>query len=281
VSLEFITPLTESLDELPRTLEELHSSKEFADVAKSLAETLARTAAPAIVNPEPLSMSSVFSVVSINKLQPDLKAAQIVEHLGPRLAMALRTSEDPVGSSEILRTLSPYITYSDEDIVFVSPRVAIVFDETASEVIDVFELANVQFLELSYIDHRLDRVLLSLYDDPSQKAGWFGLRLSNPFERQARRLHTISLDSTILVDRVEQIFKFATDSYLVQIHELCVQKMFLQQLSRAVDRKLSTIRSIVNDQRDLASSIRMEFLEWIIIILIFIGTVPVIFQYFK
>jgi hypothetical protein len=48
-----------------------------------------------------------------------------------------------------------------------------------------------------------------------------------------------------------------------------------------VDRKLGTIRSIVNDQRDLASSIRMEFLEWIIIILIFIGTVPVLFQYFR
>ncbi len=277
LSLEFIAPLSENFEKLPELSASIHSNKDFLTAAKKIAESILETARPAVVNADFFSSPSVFSVVNIQRLSQATNFQSIQSNLGPVIAKILRLSDEPIGTSEIMRTLSPNVTYSDDDVVFASSRAAVIFDETSSEVIDIIELANVQALELSFIDGRLDRTIQSLYEEPNQGEGFWS-RFTSLSDRLTKRLHMTSLDSTILVDRVEQMFKFATDSYLVQIHELCVQKMFLKSFSSAIDRKLQTIRDVTNDRRSLSSTSRMEFLEWIIIILIAIGTAPSIWQ---
>ncbi len=111
-----------------------------------------------------------------------------------------------------------------------------------------------------------------------QKHNWFyrfWTRLFNLSELNLKALNTIHLDSLIIAERVEQSFKLASDNYLTRIHELCVNTMFLRVLSDGIDRKLSAIRDISNDIQDRDANIRMETLEWIIIILILIGTIPI------
>ena len=273
LSLELICPLNHHLTELPRLAADLQNSKELLAESRRLAEEIHSIAKPAIVNPDLFPTPSIFTVFNIRRLNTVTRVQTVIDTYGPLIAKTLRLSDEPIGQSEVNRTLNPHITYSDEDIVFTSANVAIVFDETSAEVIDVFELANVQSLELRFIDARLDRTLQGLYEETEQKRSAWGT-LPNIFETQSRRLNTIHLDSTIIAERVEQSFKFANDSYLVRIHELCVQKMFLNSLSRGIDRKLQAIRDINTDQRDRASSIRMEILEWIIIALIGFDVIP-------
>lgn len=279
ISLEFICEMKDRTEDLPRIGMEIHNSTELVAVAQKLAQKIYEIAKPSIISGDFLGMPSVFVVFDINQWTQKTRSQDLKESIGISIAKTLRLSEEPIGQAEIDRTLNPSITYSDDDIVFCSSNVALVFDETSSDVIDIFELLNVQTLELRLIDSKLDRSLQSLYEE-TEKAHSVWSQFFNLFDTKSRKLNTIHLDSTIIVERVEQSYKFATDSYMVRIYELGVQKMFLNRFSLGIDKKLQAIRDIITDQRDRASSARMEVLEWIVIILIAVDVVPKLISIF-
>ncbi len=277
ISIELTCPIDTKIEELPRLSMEIHASKELLSEARKVAQSVFEKAKAAIVSPGFFPNPSVFSVFNIQRLNQQWTYTSVVEKLGPIIAQTLRVSDEAIGSVEVQRTLNPYITYSDEDVVFTSSNVAVIFDETSSEVVDIFELLNMQFLELKFIDARLDKTLQELYDESDQNRNFFKL-LSDVIDRSANRLNTIHLDSTIIVERVELSFKFANDSYLVRIYELCVQKMFLNSYSQGIERKLRVIRDIMTDRRGRANTLRMEVLEWLIVVLIAVDVVPNLFK---
>jgi hypothetical protein len=268
ISLELTAELTETLEDLPSLLKEVHTSEVVIQEIREMAQMIFNQVKPAVVRPSFFQTPAMYSVVNIQELDQPLTAEQIQNDLGPIISKVLRISDEPIGRLEIERTLSPFVTYSDQDVVFASSQAAFVFDETSSEVIDIFELANMQSLELKYIDAKLDMTLQSLYEENDESESTFFKKFLNIFDRQFKRLNTIHLDSTIVAERVEQSYKFAADSYLVDIHELAVKKMFLNSFGRAVDRKLEAIREVLSDLRSKVQSRRTESLEWIIIALI-------------
>ncbi len=280
LSLEFFTEISEDFDRLPHLSAAAQNSPELLRMSSELAQKLSEQAAPAILKRDFFPVPSVFTVFNIRKLVENMSADELISEVGVNLAKTLRSSDEAMGESEIDRTLRPYVTYSDTDAVLASSQVAIVLDETSSEVIEIFELANVQSLELRFLDAKLDGSLQDLYED-NEKSKKLGSYLWTIFESRSRKLNTIHLDTTIVAERVEQSYKFASDSYLVQILDLAVNKMFLSSFGNSVRRKLAAIRDIFIDQRDRASSLRMEILEWIIIALIAIEVIPFIVSLFK
>jgi len=278
ISLEFMGGL-ENIDfnELPKLGAAIQNSTAVLATAREIAVAVFEQAKPALVNPELSRPVSLYTVFALRAHDGPPHVDGIVRLMGPVVAQTLLGSEERLGEKELERALNPYVTYSDQDVLFASTNMAVLFDETASDVVDIFELANAQSSELRYIDARLDRALQSLYEEnDNQPTLW--QRLTNVFEAQLKRLNTMHLDSTILVDRVENSFKFAQDSYLVQIHELAIQKMFLGSLLKGIERKLGAVREVVSDLRDRASTNRMEILEWIVIILIAIEVVPALLK---
>lgn len=277
ISLEFMCTLEDfEFNALPQLAAAIQSSK-IMTKARETAETVFNQAKPALVNGELARPYSLYTVFAVQNHEGPSSADAIVRELGPLVAQILRTSEERIGESELERALTPYVTYSDQDVLFASTTTAVLFDQTASDVVDIFELANVQSSELRFIDARLDRALQALYEDNEGKPTLWH-KLTNVFEAQLKRLNTMHLDSTIVVDRVENSFKFAQDSYLVQIHELAIQKMMLGSFLKGIERKLGAVREVVSDLRDRASTTRMEILEWIVIALIAIEVVPALLK---
>ena len=277
ISIEFTTPNPLPLEGYPEFTSQILASGEIPRNAASIVERIFVSVKEAIVNPEISFITSTFVVHAIESLVPKVLANEIPEQVGTLVAQTLRTSTEAIGRTEMLRTLSPQITYSDNDSVFASSNVAIVFDETASVVADIFEFVNVQSLQLRIIDSRLDRSLNALYEDNGARSSMFR-RVGGLFEPQSDKLNTLHLDSNIIMERVDQSFKFSPDSYLVQVHELASQKMYLSSLIQGISRKLVVIRDIVTDLRDKATSTRMEILEWIIIVLIAVEMIPVFYK---
>jgi len=280
LSLEFICELTEKVVELPNLAIEVSHSKELLLSAQRVAEDIFRQAKAAVVSPDFFPTPTQFNVFNIRGLVPRLTTDQITQDLCIPIAQTLRQSLEPIGKVEIDRTLNPSVTYSDDDIAFVSSTGALVFDETSNEVIDVFELLNVQSLELRIVDAKLDKSLQNLFDESEAHHKSYK-RFFDFFDPQSRKLNLLHLDSTILVERVEQSYKFASDSYLVRIYELCIQRMFLKVFSAGIDKKLQVLRDVITDQRDRASTRRMEIIEWIVVILIAVDVVPKILAFFK
>lgn len=281
LSLEFICEIQESVGTLPGFVLEVQNSKELKAVAQKIAEDIFKISKPAVMAADFFATPLLFTVFNIRELSPRIPTEALLrESLGVTIAQTLRSSLEPIGQAEIDRTLNPSIAYSDDDTVFVSSNVAVIFDQNSNEVIDVFELLNVQSLELRFIDAKLDKTLQSLYEATEQREhGW--RKLIDLFETQSRKLNSIHLDSTIIVERVQQSYKFATDSYLVRIYELCVHRMFLTLFSTGIDKKLQVIRDIINDRRDRATSVRMEVIEWIVVILIAVDMLPKLFSILK
>lgn len=278
LSFEFVCPLRSTVDDLCELAAHLEHSDDLIESAKRLAKDIFVLVKPAIIGPELYPVPSVHYVFNIEKLDGDYSSEQIVAKLGTTIAKIMKASTEPIGDNEVKRTLQQAVGYSDRDLVFVTTKNAIIFDEDGLDTVDILELANVQSLELRLIDSRLDRALVTLYETNARKKSLFkrvGSRLFNLSELNLRALNTIHLDALIINERVEQSFKLASDNYLARIHELCVNTMFLQVLSDGIDRKLAAIRDISNDIQDGEGNLRMETLEWIIIILILIGTIPV------
>lgn len=265
LSLEFTCSLNEDVKHYPHIISQLHSSSEFLKMANDVASSVFRIATPAIVSPSFFKTPSTYIIVNL----PDASSSadEIIEQKGEQIAKMLRMSDEPIGAKEIKRALNPFVSYSDNDFVFASSSVAVVFDDTCNEVIDIFELANAQSMELKYIDARLDNTLQLLYEENEKNTSFFS-RIVHLFDSQFKRLNTIHLDTTIIAERIEQSYKFAADTYLVDIHELAVNKLFLHDFNKSVSRKLQSIRDIMSDLRDKAQNTRMEILEWIVILLI-------------
>ena len=278
LSIEFMAPLeTNDLQDLPRLANALHNSGALASKARELADSVSKRAHPALVNAEVARASSLFTVFNIQSHTGPVLVDDLIEQHGPQLAQVLRGSEESIGFTEERRTLSLSVTYSDQDVVFASTNAALIFDETSSDVVDIFELANAQAVELRYIDARLDRALQALYEE-NEKRPSLWQRMTNVFELQIQKLNTMHLDTAIILDRVDNSFKFAQDSYLSQIHELAIHKMFLKTFLQGIDRKLTSVREISSELRDRATQSRMEILEWIVIVLIAIEVIPALLE---
>jgi len=278
LSFEFVCPLHRSFEVLPELADHLEKSDSLVEAARRLAGEIFSIIRPALTGADLFASPSIHYVFNIEELSEELSSEQIITRLGTTIAKTMKASTEAIGANEVKRTLQQVVGYSDRDLVFVTTKNAIIFDEDGLDAVDILELANVQSLELRFIDAKLDRTLVSLYETNSRKRGWLkrlGSRLVNLSDLNLKSLNTIHLDSLIIAERVEQSFKLASDSYLTRIHELCVSTMFLRVLSNGIDRKLSAIRDISNDIQDGEANLRMETLEWIIIILILIGTVPV------
>jgi hypothetical protein len=284
LSLEFVSSLEGSFDQLPGYAEELETSPALIAAATKLAEEVFRVIKPAIVNPEFYRNPSSHFVFAIQEMNRTLSFDETRDILGKEIAKTLKASAEPIGANETKRTLQQVITYSDNDVVFVSSISGVIFDEDPDETIDILELANMQILELRFIDSRLDRTLMILYEEETSKREGFFHKFFSIFKQgssdiSARRLNMIHLDSLLIAEKVEQSFKLASDNYLAQIHEVAVNAMLLRALSKGIERKLGNLRDIVNDIHGRQSGTRMELLEWIIIILILLGTLPALLAF--
>ncbi len=159
LSFEFVCPLKASFDVLPELAEHLEESPDLIEAAKRLAREIFSVIKPALAGAELFPSPSIHYVFNIEKLSEDLSSEQIVSRLGTTIAQVMKASSEPIGVNEVKRTLQQVVGYSDRDLVFVTAKNALVFDEDGLEAVDILELANVQALELWFIESRLDRTL--------------------------------------------------------------------------------------------------------------------------
>ncbi|MBP7843187.1 MAG: hypothetical protein KA116_00080 [Proteobacteria bacterium] len=279
ISVELKTTLSDDFSELPHMAEAIVHSRDLLHAGREILQQIFKKASPAIIKPDAFPEPAVFTLFHIQELTEEIKVDKVIELMGAELAHTMRSSMESMSQNEAVRSLGTFVSYSDFDAVFCSENVGLILDqEETEEVLDVFELANVQLVELGFLDKTLEKVLMNLYEEKEQQKNIFK-RVFRSSEREAEKLNSVHIDATLIMERVEQGFKIAQDPYLVRIHELCVQKRYLSSLVKALDRKLVAIRDIFSDQRSRTSNLRMEIMEIIIIVLISLEFLPMLERY--
>jgi hypothetical protein len=163
--------------------------------------------------------------------------------------------------------LSRIVTYYEDDLTVITWNAAIIFGTNMEDVLTVLELANVQLLELRFLDGRLDRTLDRSYEILGQRRSW---RMRIPGASRADLVHVgqMQVDAAILFERVSNALKLLGDQHLARVYRLASQRLRLDEWAAVILRKLEVADSIYTKLDDRASSERMELLEWIIVVLI-------------
>jgi hypothetical protein len=192
------------------------------------------------------------------------------EH-APQLAQILRAEPRTLSDDEVTDALSHRISYSEDDLVIVDWNAALVLDSDADDILTVLEFANVELLEMRFLDQRLDDALTQAYERLARRPR---ARLS--FKSDPSDLRDISqwqVDSALLFEGVNNALKLLGDQYLARLYRLAGERFHLSDWDASILRKLDTLEGIYQKLSDRVATRRMEALEWVIIVLIAVSMV--------
>ena len=183
------------------------------------------------------------------------------------LARVLRSEESNLSDQEVREATSCWLSFGKEDATIIDWNASLLFGRDMEDVLAVLEFANVELLEMRYLDQQLDNALDQAYDALSKRMGG-RFRRPGSFEADLRHVAQLQVDSAILFERVTNTLKLIGDQYLARIYRLASERFHLAAWAAGILRKLDTLNSIYGKMADRAATRRMEVLEWIIIILI-------------
>jgi len=209
----------------------------------------------------------VFGDLGEGESEPELLARH-----GADLARLLRSERSALSEQERSDALSNRVSFGERDLAIIDWNGALLFDDEPEDVRSVLEFANVQLLELRFLDRQLDLALDRAFETLGRR-DWRHLLTPASFERDLERVSAMQVDAAILFERVGNALKLWNDQYLARVYRQASQRLRLAEWNTSLLRKLETLEGIYQKIQDRADARRMEFLEWIIIALILVSIV--------
>jgi hypothetical protein len=203
--------------------------------------------------------------------EPVEAGAFCVEH-ADLLARVLRGESTPLAVEEVARVMEARISFGRNDVILVDWDAAFILDPDPADIRMVLEFANVQLLELRYLDGQLDQILERAYQLLSRRSRWRGIA-PGFMEEDRRELSALQVDGAILLERVTNALKILGEEYLARVYRLAAGRLHLADWDAVIVRKLSTVESIYQKISDRAAARRLELLEWVVIVLIAVEVV--------
>ncbi|MGH7518920.1 MAG: hypothetical protein ACREOC_15890 [Gemmatimonadales bacterium] len=171
-----------TLDELVRLSDSLYGNAELLTEARARIEAVLATIGPAVTRPRLAEAVEDYVVFQLERLEPAAEAAQLLRESGSVLARILRAELSALSAQEVDDALAATLSVSPGDLAVVDWNAAILLDPEPEDARLVLEFANVQLLELRWLDAELDTALAQAYDTlaRSGRGGLAGFRLHAP-----------------------------------------------------------------------------------------------------
>jgi hypothetical protein len=267
VSVSYEIPFEGSLDTLREISGELSENNELLEDSRKRVEALLATIRPAVAKPNIADLAEDYAVFQVDEYETSVSPGELHTHYCQEFAQILRAEHHTLSAQEVADALACRISFGLDDMTLIDWNAALVFDREAEDIRAVLEFANVELLEMRYLDHQLDDSLDRAYELISSRRR---LRRLIPGSAGAslRRVSQMQVDGAILFERVSNAPKLLGDQYLARVYRLASQRFHLGEWSASTLRKLDAIETIYNQINDRAASWRLEALEWVIIILI-------------
>lgn len=259
-----------SLDDLPALSEALFDAPSLVADARRRVEAFAATIGAAARKTgwtEQVEDYSIYELQEVTIGGEPAPPSRVLEVAPTRLAQILRSERAAMSREEIEHALACRVSYGPDDAAVIDWNAAILLDREADDLRAVLEFANVELLEMRFLDDRLDGILDEAYASLQRtKVGLNALFPSG--SGRIRRIAQLQMDSAVLFENVNNALKLIGDQYLARVYRLAAQRFHLPEWDQAIERKLSTIEKIYSKMNDHESGRRTDLLEWIIILLI-------------
>ena len=214
--------------------------------------------------------------------QADLSEEYFVFQFGPEmlhhtadsawLAGMVHLEREALSSEEIAEALRYRLSYSPDDLFVPDWAAAVLVDRECDDTLHAIDFANLQLLEFRHIDNRLDESLAAAdrIIQPLTRSRWPYFRMH---DRPLRVLGELKVEANGLFERAGNVLKLVGDPYIARVYRLVAKRFHLETWIENIQRKLEVAEGVYQVVSDQAGSFRMEFLEIIVVLLIFIEIV--------
>ncbi|MBN2490519.1 MAG: hypothetical protein JXQ29_06700 [Planctomycetes bacterium] len=271
-SLAYQIPLAGTLADLIRLSEALYEHAGLAAAARDQVAQLLGRIRPAVHRPAVSDAVEDYAVYHLAALAGSPAPSEFVMQHGPDVAQLLRAEQAALSAQEIEDALLVQVSFSEGDVAVVDWNAALVLDPDPGDVLSVLEYANVQLLEMRYLDHELDEALEASYVVLTRPA-WRRRVLLGRFAADLRQVALLQADSAIMFEAATHSLKLLGDQYLARLYRAVSGRFRLGAWDASIRQKLAALDSIYTKLADRQQSSRLEVLEWIIIVLIALSIV--------
>ncbi len=279
----YTIPFAGSLESLLKLSLALYDNPLLLSDSRQQVESLVNMLKDAISRLEISDFVEDYFIYQIQSYEGAVSHEELIAQHGNILAQILRAEEEPLSRQEVQDALAVQMSCGPDDLVLIDWASAIVFDQDAEDVRTVLEFANVELLEMRWMDQELDDGLEQAYRTltGSHKPWWKQLL---QMDQEIDRVAQLQADCAILFEGVNNALKLLGDQWLARLYVATAKRFHLPDWDTSILRKLQTLESIYEKLSDRSATRRLEALEWIIIILIAISiipTIPSIFAWFE
>ncbi len=233
-----------------------------------LLDILREPIGPALTRPNRSDLDEDYLVATVHQFGEPVLASTLGREvdLVPLLSGETRKLADTARADLLSRRFS---YYTDDLVVLTWDRAFIYEPRRDTDVADVIEVANAQFLQMRYYDELLDAELPRMYDLVEEATRRLS-RGPRRFAGLARRLYTLVAEVTELTEKVDNALQVTEDVYLARVYAAALDLFRVKAVSAAVDRKLAIIRDTYAALYDEAASSRAGLMEAAVVVLIIV-----------
>lgn len=281
ISLAYKIPFHDTLENVRKKINSLDS--EYQKQSISDAQGIFKKIKPYVKQSRFFHLRTNYVVIQVDPKSTDLSVVELKERYGGTIASALRFETESLSEFQKNEILDAAMGYYRGDLFIVDIEASFVYDDEYGELLDLFEFANIQQLELQYFDRTLDHQLNIVYHRQIRATPFkaylpfFGILTSDPIGG----LGMLKVDISVIIQRLESSIKLAGEAYISDLYSLLVEKLDLNNWKASIDNKLEIIRDINTLYQDKTDAIREDLLSILICVLIFIELIIGILTYFK
>jgi hypothetical protein len=236
-----------------------------------LVRALLLSLGPAMIRPSLHPLAEDFLIATVHEFDRPVLGSAFGGTDGAEIDLVRLLSGETRALSDSARAdlLSRRFSYYADDLVVLTWDRAFIYEPRQdTDVADVIEVANAQFLELRYYDELLDDELPRMYDlvEATRRFSAGPRR----FSKLARGLYALVAEVTELTEKVDNALQVTEDVYLARVYTAALELFKVKPMSAAVDRKLAIIRDTYTALYDEAAGARSGIMEMMIILLIMV-----------
>ena len=281
LSLMYKIPFTDTLENVRLNCNELANRYQQQSVFD--AKSIYKKIEPFITQPRFFQTNSSYIIIQVDPQPHILDLTQLQKEYGSTIALALRLETEVLSEFQKNEILDSAIGYFRGSLIVIDVDAAFVYEEDYDDIIDLFEFANIQLLELRFFDRLLDQQINTIYERKETALSWraylpfIGTMFSDP----VGQLKKLKADISVITERLESSIKIAGEPYYSEIHDVLVDKLDLKSWHDGIDRKLHIVADVQTVFQQKIDTTREDLFSVLIIILIFVETLFGFINYLK
>jgi hypothetical protein len=267
VSVTYTLPIDGPFEELLGLSEELYDNEILLRDSRMRIDQLLEVIGDAASRSHPSPVCEDYVIFHLERFAEPVDVNLFCSDHARLIAQILRAERQALSDQEVEDALAVRLSYSTNDVTLVDWNAALIIDSEGEDVRALLDFANVELLEMRYVDQKLDRALDQAYEALSRHS-WSFPWVFGTYGADLRSLAELQVDNATLFEGVNNTLKLVGDQFLARVYRMVNRRFHLDEWDSSIFRKLETLESIYEKISDQASNRRMEILEWVIIFLI-------------